>query len=185
MTSFLLSALRRMYRGAGFSVFSAAHANCWIVWEPGAWKPPEKGGETLSAARLPTPPPPSGEALALALTVRPGKPPQLTLGRAPTCDIEINDATLSQLHLLLMQAGPVKWTVRDAGSRNGTWLDSVALAPGEPKPLCDGQRLQAGQVVLTYYEPKGLFARLQVMPGGMPTPPQLPQPLVGGGSGRS
>jgi len=170
MTSFLMSALARMYRGAGFTVFSNAHPNSWIIWEPGAWKPPAKDAPTLSAMRLPTPPPPSGEALALALTVRTGRPPQLTLGRAPTCDIEINDATLSQVHLLFMQAGPAKWTVRDAGSKNGSWLDSVQLTPGEPKALTDGQRIQIAQVVLTYYEPPGLFARLQQQGSASATP---------------
>ena len=165
MTSFLLSALSRMYRGAGYTVFSNAHPNCWIIWEPGAWKPPAKDSPTLAAARVPTPPPPAGEALALALAVRPGKAPQLTLGRAPTCDIEINDATLSQVHLLFMQSAPAKWTVRDAGSKNGSWIDGVQLVPGQPKALGDGMRLQTAQVVLTYYEPPGLFARLQQQAG--------------------
>lgn len=170
MTSFLLSALSRMYRGAGFAAFSNAHPNCWIIWEPGAWKPPAKDSPTLTAIRLPTPPPPAGEALALALAVRPGKPPQLTLGRSPTCDIEINDATLSQVHLLFMQSGPSQWTVRDAGSKNGSWLDGAQLIPGEPKPLNNGGRIQTAQVVLTYYEPQGLFTRLQQQAGTGSTP---------------
>jgi len=168
-----------MYGSAGYDPFAAAHPNCWLVWEPGAWRPPAKGGQTLSAPRAPTPPPSAGEALAVALMVRAGKPGQLTVGRERTCDIEINDATLSQLHLLLMQAGPLTWTVRDAGSRNGTWLDGAQLSPGEPRPLRDGQRIQAGQVVLSYYEPAGLFKRLQGLAGGAATPPPLSRPDAG------
>ena len=165
MISFMMSALSRMYQGAGFTAFSNAHPHCWVVWEPGVWKPPAKDAHTLTSLHVPTPPPAAGEALALALAVRPGKPPQLILGRAPSCNIEINDATLSQVHLLFMQAGPAKWTVRDAGSKNGSWVDGAQLVPGEPKALTDGMRIQTAQVVLTYYEPPGLFARLQQQPG--------------------
>lgn len=168
MTSFLLSALARMHQAGDLTTFSAAHPHCWIVWEPGIWKPPAKGAaETALAIRVPTPPPPTGEALALALSVRPGKPGQVTVGRAPTCDIEINDATLSQLHLLFMETTG-RWTVRDAGSKNGTWLDGAQLRAGDPRSLADGTRIQAGQVCLTFYEPKGIFSRLRLRPNLTP-----------------
>lgn len=160
MTSLLLSVLARMHRDSGAEAFAAAHPHCWIVWEPGAWKPPPKTGETMIAATGPTPPPAAGEALALGLQVRAGKAPQLTLGRDATCDLEINDATLSHVHLLFMEAAPRCWTVRDAGSRNGSWIDERPLAKGVPQPLSTGSRLRAGQVCLTYYDPPGLYSRL-------------------------
>ena len=161
MTSFLLSALARKYRGATLDAFRAVHGHGWLVWEPGVWKPPTKDGGTLTAMRMPTPAPTAGEALALALQPRVPGAGQVTVGRASTSDIEINDATLSQTHLLLMEAKPGEWTVRDAGSKNGSWVDGIQLQAGAPLPLSDGARIQAAQVVLTFYAPDGLFKRLQ------------------------
>jgi hypothetical protein len=172
MTSLLLSVLSRMHRASSAQEFGAAHPYCWIVWETGVWKPPAKGGQTLATIGAPTPPPAAGEALALALNSRAGRPGQITLGRAASCDIEINDATLSQLHLLFMEAAPRVWTVRDAGSRNGSWVDRVPLAKGVPVPLASGARIQAAQVCLTYYDPSGLFDRLASV-ARTPTPPRL------------
>lgn len=169
-TSCLLSVLARMYRGASLADFQAAQPHCWVVWEPGAWKPPAKGGETVAALRVPTPPPPAGEALALPLAGRALQPGQFTLGRGPACDLVVNDATLSQVHLLFMQSLPGVWTVRDANSRNGSWLGSTELTAGKPEALADGDRIQAAQVALTFYEPAGLYQRLQGFRAQTPVP---------------
>jgi len=160
MTSFLLSALVAKFRGATLDDFRPVHRHCWLVWEPGVWRPPS-GHETLPAVRLPTPALSAGEALAIALSPRPGSGGQQTVGRSPANDVEINDGTLSQLHLLLMEQAPLRWTVRDAGSKNGSWLDGARLVPGLPAPLADGSRIQAAQVCLTFYEPPGMLQRLQ------------------------
>ncbi len=162
MISFLLSALSRRFHGAGVEALTSAYDCCWLVWEPGAWKPPGVGSPTLLAVRVPTPVPSAGagEALALAMIPRKAGSGQLTLGRGPANDLEINDATLSQVHLLLMEASRHCWTVRDAGSRNGTWADDRPLAAGGPRMLASGMRIQAGQVCLTYYDPHGLLERL-------------------------
>ena len=162
MTSLLLSVLARAYRTKTLEEFSTAMPHYWLVWEPGVWKPPTKFGATLPSIPLgPLPSQPSaGEALALALAPRADRPGQITLGRAASCDIEINDATLSQLHLLFMEAGGNLWTVRDAGSRNGSWVDHQLLIKGMPVPLRPGMLIQAAQVCLTFYDPKGLFERL-------------------------
>jgi len=170
MTSLLLSVLARMHRTKTPKEFAAVHPNCWLVWEPGVWKPPSKNGETLATVSVPTPPPAAGEALALALTPRTGQPGQVTLGRGASCDIEINDATLSQLHLLFMEASPNVWTVRDAGSRNGSWVDRMPLPKGVPMRLENGARIQAAQVCLTFYDAAGLFERLRSLGA---TPPRL------------
>ncbi|MBI5549403.1 MAG: FHA domain-containing protein [Deltaproteobacteria bacterium] len=164
MTSLLLSVLARMHRGASFADFEAAHPHRWLVWEPGAWKPPSKTGETLTALCPSSPLPALGEALTLALRIRPGGSGQLSLGRAPGSDLEINDATLSSVHLVFMQTDAHRWTARDAHSRNGSWLNGTAMEPGSPHLLENGARIQAAQVCLTFYEPRGLFARLQAHP---------------------
>jgi len=158
MASLLLSALARMHRSTTPQEFLAAHPCAWLVWEPGTWKPPLPGdGKTIPSLVVPTLPPALGEALAFCLVARDG---QVTLGRSPECNIEVNDATLSHLHLLLMEASPGLWTVRDAGSRNGSWMDGVPLPKGQPYVLRNLARLHAGQVCLTFYVPGALYERL-------------------------
>lgn len=41
-------------------------------------------------------------------------------------------------------------TVRDAGSRNGTWIDGQRLPPGEPARIADGAILRLGRTLLVY-----------------------------------
>lgn len=160
MNRLLLSVLARMHRMSTTQEFEAVHPNCWLVWEPGAWKPPTKSGATLPAYHVPDQPLRSGEALAFGLPSHAG---QVTLGRATTCDIEINDATLSHLHLLFMEAKVDAWTVRDAGSTNGTWIDDQRLVRGVPHVLANLSRIHAGQVCLTFYSPGALLQRLTGM----------------------
>ena len=71
----------------------------------------------------------------------------------------VDDATLSRLHLLMTRE-PGGWTVRDAGSTNGTTVEGARLGP-DPVPLVTGTRLLAGSVRLTYYDSGGLWLRLR------------------------
>jgi hypothetical protein len=175
MKSFLVSQLARSYSGT-LEAFVRAHAHPWVLWEPGAWRPP--GRSTTTVVALPAQPsdPRAGEALALSLEGRAESPGQVRLGRAPECEIVINDGTLSGVHLLFMRdAGPggsgaAGWTVRDGGSRNGSWLDGVRLEAGQPHALVSGARLQAAQVRLTFYDPAGMFARLSSVAPVRPAP---------------
>ncbi len=161
MTSFLISSLAAKFRRAELGEFQAVHGHCWLVLEPGAFKPPSAGAGGGPVARLPTPTPSAGEALAVALAPRAANGGQVTVGRAPSSDVEINDGTLSQLHLLLLEESPGRWTARDTGTRNGSWLDGMRLLEGAPAPLADGARIQAGQVCLTFHAPPGMLKRLQ------------------------
>jgi hypothetical protein len=160
LKSYLISSLTFRFGNADLATFTKAHPHDWLLWEPGSWKPP--GSVTLVAPGLGTPVPsrPSGEALALAL--QPKKDGgQLTLGRGPECDAVINDGTLSQLHLVFMQTKEGGWTVRDAGSRNGSTLDDHRLDAGTPLPLKNGCKLTAAKVMFTYYGPAGMLQRLK------------------------
>jgi hypothetical protein len=162
LKSYLISSLTFRFSGADLETFKKAHPHDWLLWEPGNWKPP--GSTTLVGAGLTTTPIPgrlTGEALALALELKKDGT-QLTLGRGPECDAVINDGTLSQLHLVFMQGPNNTWTVRDAGSRNGSSLDGIKLDPGTPKTLKTGSKLTAAQVSFTYYGPAGMLQRLKV-----------------------
>lgn len=156
MRSYLLSMLQRTFEGRDLDAFVSRHANDWLVWEPGSWKPP--GRSTLVPGEG-TPAPVNGEALALALLERPDRP-QLTLGRGGECDAPINDGTLSQVHMVFMRTERGTWTVRDANSRNGTRVGERKLEPGQPVELRDGDTITAAQVTFTYLSPRRLFERL-------------------------
>ncbi|MFN7134901.1 MAG: FHA domain-containing protein [Myxococcales bacterium] len=160
MSTYLLSALARQYGGQPLSAFETAHPYSWLLWEPGAWTPPRKASDTM-LLRPSTPlPGGAGEALALGLVSKRGST-QITLGRGPDNDLPINDATLSTTHLVLM-ADERGWTVRDANSRNGTWLDGAQLVAGIPQRLAEASSIRAAQVGLTFYTPKGLFERMRL-----------------------
>jgi pSer/pThr/pTyr-binding forkhead associated (FHA) protein len=98
--------------------------------------------------------------MALALA-RDGRRPYVTLGRGAENELVIDDATLSRVHLVLMRAADGTWTVRDAGSSNGSRLEGQRLEPGKPLPLPPGSRLEAGGVRLTFHDPADLLRRLQ------------------------
>jgi pSer/pThr/pTyr-binding forkhead associated (FHA) protein len=157
MRSYMLSMLQRSFQDKDVDAFLARHANDWLVWEPGAWKPP--GRATLVPGEG-TPAPVKGEALALALVERSDRP-QLTLGRSADCDAPINDGTLSQVHLVFMRTDRGTWTVRDANSKNGSRVGDLKLAPGQPYELRDGDTIQAAQVTFTFCSPRRLFGRLR------------------------
>ncbi len=161
MKSYLISSLTFRFSNADLDQFKKAHPHDWLLWEPGSWKPP--GSTTLVAQGLtttPAPGKPTGEALALALEPKKDGS-QLTLGRGAECDAVINDGTLSTLHLVFMQDAAGGWTVRDAGSRNGSTLDGIKLEPGAPKPLKTGCKLTAAGVTFTFYAPAGMLQRLK------------------------
>jgi len=148
------------------------------VLERGSWKQPSGRG-TLAPSQTNSG---ASDPMAVPLVVasapvvpnRPALPGQLTLGRGATCDITLGEATVSQVHLLFMEAGPRVWTVRDANSRNGTWVGEQRLEPGRPAVLRDGEILRVGQVRLTFHTPDGFFARLRMLAHRM-TPTQQPQ----------
>ncbi|MFT3842669.1 MAG: FHA domain-containing protein [Myxococcaceae bacterium] len=170
MKSYLLSSLVFRFSSSELDAFTKVHTHDWLLWEPGAWKPPASTTAVMGSTpvpKQPTPPPGStpvpgksaGEALALAMEPRKdGKP--ITLGRGSDCDAVINDGTLSQIHLVFMRDDK-GWTVRDAGSRNGSSVDGVKLQPGKPIPLRAGMRVLAAQVAFTFYDAASMLARLK------------------------
>ena len=165
MSSLLLSALAKKFGNADLAAFSALHKGCWIVWEPGSWKPPTGRSVTslIPMANVPMAAQAAkgGEALAFNLQPRNAAMAEVTLGRNDTCDLVINDATLSGVHLIFTPAANGEWVVRDAGSSNGSVLDTKQLAVGVNEPLRDTANLRAGHVLLTFCKPAGMLRRLK------------------------
>lgn len=84
---------------------------------------------------------------------------ELIIGRADKVNQEFPDIDLqphngvtrgvSRVHARLHRRGKA-WTVEDAGSSNGTFLNGRRIAAGEEALLREGDRLRCGQLVLTF-----------------------------------
>jgi adenylate cyclase len=69
------------------------------------------------------------------------------VGRAPSCELVLNDSSVSRWHVrLIVDDG--RCTVKDIGSRNGTFLNGGQI---EEAALRDGDHLVLGQVLLTVH----------------------------------
>jgi len=156
---YLMTWLAKASQGQTLDDFVKAWPMEWLVWEAGPWRPTYQTKVTLAQDGLVTNVPHgTGESLAIALEA-PKQRPYLSLGRATDNDIVVDDATLSRIHLLL-QPEPLGWTVRDAGSTNGTFVEGAPLGP-DAVALETGMRLLAGSVRFTYYDSGGLCLRLR------------------------
>ena len=81
------------------------------------------------------------------------------LGRDPSCAIVLEDPSLSRVHARIhVDSAAVK--VLDAGSRNGTRVESASVAAGEERLLTDGELIRVGRTLLKVVRaaPKGQTA---------------------------
>lgn len=92
-------------------------------------------------------------ASGLALHVRNGRsvgrsvPVQgsrLTAGRSPSCDVTIDDSTVSREHAAFVRRGETWWVV-DLGSTNGTRVNGTRAAE---HPLQPGDRIELGDAIV-------------------------------------
>lgn len=65
------------------------------------------------------------------------------VGRSSACTLRLDEPMASAEHARLSWAGGA-WSVRDLGSRNGTWVDGARLDPGATKVLAAGARIAFG-----------------------------------------
>jgi pSer/pThr/pTyr-binding forkhead associated (FHA) protein len=70
---------------------------------------------------------------------------ELTVGRAPGCQITLDDTYASQLHARIFRRDGQLF-VEDLGSTNGTYLNRRKVTA--PLPLRKGDRLQVGKTVM-------------------------------------
>ncbi|MFZ4574745.1 MAG: SpoIIE family protein phosphatase [Phycisphaerales bacterium] len=83
---------------------------------------------------------PTTEVLEIPATAAP-----IILGRSAQCDVVLMDpdGVVSRRHCEFRWDGEA-WCVADLGSRHGTWVNQIHLAPERPVPICDGDRLRIG-----------------------------------------
>lgn len=71
-------------------------------------------------------------------------PARCLLGRSRACDLVLADRDVSSQHALLRWTGE-RWELQDLGSRNGTFVDEVRLAPAARVVVAVGARLRFGR----------------------------------------
>lgn len=102
-----------------------------------------------------------------------------TVGRDAAVDVTIDDPSMSGHHLELQIAPQGVPAITDVGSSNGTAVDGVALAAGEPRPLAPDEQVEAGRSLLAIRpwrspDPTVLGARRDVM--AFNRPPRVARP---------
>jgi hypothetical protein len=108
----------------------------------------ELGGRRSGGAAPTLPPGPStlivqGRSDAKPRTVKLSA--TMTVGRAPECELRLDDTYTSQQHARLY-AKNNSWFVEDLGSTNGTFVNEQKLAA--PAMLQPGDKVRVGQTVM-------------------------------------
>ncbi|HUM12917.1 MAG TPA: FHA domain-containing protein [Myxococcaceae bacterium] len=160
MKSFLLSTLLPELDLRDEAAFARAHPHSWLLREPTAWHATHPDGNQTLLMPAAVAAPLEGTALAIALEPVVRDATHVTLGRSPSCDLVIEEGTVSQVHLVFRQVDEA-WTVEDAGSTNGSWLDGVRLEKAVAHRLAEGARLQTAQVLFTFASSSGVWRRLE------------------------
>lgn len=69
----------------------------------------------------------------------------------------VDDGSVSRFHAWLQKDERTQqWSLTDAESKNGTWVDGVQLAGKQRVTLRDGASLKFGEVVMTFHLPDTL-----------------------------
>jgi hypothetical protein len=91
-------------------------------------------------------------------------PDQIGVGRAANTDVCLALNTISKYHAFFCADAKGKYSVTDAGSKNGSWKDGVRLAPRQPAALVDGSRLRLGAHKFLFYSYPGFLRLLETQP---------------------
>lgn len=139
ITPFALSALK--YSLLALLFLFLWRAMRWVMrgLHVDASAPASAGGAAGTSASLVVQPPEGGKARAVRLD------DNLTVGRAPECDLTIDDTYASQQHARVFARNGA-WYVEDLGSTNGTFVNEQRLAA--PAQLTPGDTIRIGTTTL-------------------------------------
>ena len=94
---------------------------------------------------------------------------RVTLGKASTNVVSLeHDPTVSRLHAILENHGSA-WSIRDVGSRNGTYVNGEKI--DAERVLRSGDELRLGKCRLVYVEVKASRRAGSMKKPSFPTPP--------------
>lgn len=101
---------------------------------------------------------------------------RVTIGKASTNLVSLNhDSTVSRLHAVLENLG-FAWSVRDVGSRNGTYLNGEKISA--ERVLRSGDELRVGKSRLVFWEQRGEADETTVGEATISAAPTLPPPRL-------
>ncbi|KUI39346.1 FHA domain-containing protein [Mycobacterium sp. GA-2829] len=98
---------------------------------------------------------------------------RVTLGKAPTNDVSLeHDETVSRLHSVFENLGSA-WSIRDLGSRNGTYLNGERITA--ERVLRSGDEVRVGRSRLMFWHDGGDGSRDEETVSAKPSdlPPRL------------
>lgn len=72
---------------------------------------------------------------------------ETSIGRHPQSDIFLDDVTVSRRHAMIVAEGPGQYSIEDANSLNGTYLDGERV---EKAILREGAQIQIGKFRLVF-----------------------------------
>lgn len=101
---------------------------------------------------------PSQEEAYTVFAVQPRNPrdDRITLGCSSTCDVQVNDTSISTLHATIERYGD-RYLVRDNESAAGTQVNDEVLEPSKPRELEPGDRVTLGYVDLMFLRPAEFY----------------------------
>lgn len=86
----------------------------------------------------------AGPAMMRYVTI--AREQEIDIGRDPTCDLILDDASVSRRHAIIAVDGKGQITVQDLKSTNGTWRDGLRIR--EIEVAHAGDRIDVGQVAV-------------------------------------
>jgi len=79
---------------------------------------------------------------------------QIGVGRTRNADVCLPLAQISKYHAYFSRLEDGTYTIADAGSKNGTWVDTVRVPPKNPVPVRDGSEVAFGRSRFLFYGPE-------------------------------
>jgi FHA domain len=144
--------------------FVERYPNAWLVWEPGKWNAPELRIE-LPETRWP----PSESTLRVSSSDDPLCFPfpktvpneVVSVGRASTNAVVLNDATVSRQHLLMSRDDGGAWQVEVVAESKFAMVQEVKVTPPAKVAVPSGGKIQLGDVVLSFYGSADFIERVR------------------------
>jgi len=105
---------------------------------------------------------PTSRPVWMVCKVAASRPGMITVGRTVDNDIAIDHRHVSKVHAVFRERGG-RFTLTDAGSKNGTWINGTRLAPKGPPsaPLAHGDTVRFADVELSFVSAAGCWERLR------------------------